>query len=61
VLGGAWEAQCNQWRETVGHLAEEFRSGFAAVSPGPKACEFCEFKPLCRIQEARSNEGGEDA
>jgi ATP-dependent helicase/nuclease subunit B len=61
VLGSAWEAQCNDWRETVGRLAEEFRSGFAAVSPGPKACEFCEFKPLCRIQEARSNEGGDDA
>ncbi len=61
VLGGAWEAQCNDWTETVSHLAEEFRSGFAAVSPGPKACEFCDFKPLCRIQEARSNEGGDDA
>jgi ATP-dependent helicase/nuclease subunit B len=61
VLGSAWAAQCNDWKETVGRLADEFRSGFAAVSPGPKACEFCEFKPLCRIQEARSNEGGDDA
>jgi ATP-dependent helicase/nuclease subunit B len=61
VLGSAWEAQCSDWRETVVHLAEEFRGGFAAVSPSPTACEFCEFKPLCRIREARSNEGGDEA
>ncbi len=60
VLGKDWDAQCDTWLGTVEQLAEEFRSGFATVSPGLKACEFCEFKPLCRIKEARSNEEGDD-
>jgi ATP-dependent helicase/nuclease subunit B len=60
VLGGGWEAQLRQWQQTVAHLANEFRNGNATVDPGPKACDFCDFKPLCRIQETRGNQEGED-
>ncbi len=59
VLGGAWNTQCKEWQQTVGRLAEEFRSGLAVVDPGPKACEYCEFKPLCRIQQARAGEAAD--
>jgi ATP-dependent helicase/nuclease subunit B len=61
VLGSAWAGQRDQWRETVGRLAEEFRSGHAVVDPGPKACEFCDFKPLCRINETRDSDAGDES
>ena len=61
VLGRRWEAQRNEWRQTVGRLAEEFRTGQAVVNPSKGACEFCDFKPLCRIQESRESDSEDES
>ena len=52
-LGAAWGSQQHRWNETVKRLARDFRQGVATVDPTPKACTFCDIKPLCRIQEIR--------
>jgi probable DNA repair protein len=41
------------WREWLGRLADEIRSGHAAVAPKkpPQTCRFCDLRPLCRIDE----------
>jgi hypothetical protein len=34
-------------------LAEAFANGRADRVPLPKACDYCEIKPVCRIEEDR--------
>lgn len=60
ALGIGWGRQQREWGETVHRLARNFRQGEAAVDPKTKACDFCEIKPLCRIQEIRATEAGAD-
>jgi probable DNA repair protein len=51
----SWDGQLAAWREELGRLAREFAAGNAMVDPKPRACEYCDQKPLCRIHE---REGG---
>jgi ATP-dependent helicase/nuclease subunit B len=57
----AWEKQLREWAATVTRLAEAFESGRAPVSPSKGACQYCKVKPICRIEENRSDaaEGSE--
>ena len=48
-----WPQQFNDWRQVLQNLAEEFRSGYAAVEPKKPGdtCKYCELTALCRIHE----------
>ncbi len=60
ALGMGWARQQREWNDTVRRLAQGFRQGEAAVDPKTRACDFCETKPLCRIQEIRAEGAGDD-
>ena len=47
----SWEGMFAGWREVLENLANEFRRGVASVSPKPRACDWCDQQPLCRIHE----------
>jgi probable DNA repair protein len=60
-----WEALFAQWRRVLEALGESFRLGDAHVDPkdGPRTCEYCDLKSLCRIHERTANtlvESGEN-
>jgi probable DNA repair protein len=46
-----WEAQVREWQQVLERLADEYRSGMAAVDPLAEACETCDLHALCRIYE----------
>ncbi len=49
-----WPQVLDDWQQTIDQLAEDFRSGRAAVDPKkPSTCEtsYCELSGLCRIDE----------
>jgi hypothetical protein len=50
---GSWEALLDTWRRSLEALAEELKSGLAAVTPisWQASCRSCDLQPLCRIQE----------
>ncbi len=50
-LGMAWDERMEESRHEVERLAEQFKSGYAAVDPLPGACDYCAQKPFCRIHE----------
>ena len=54
---GIWMAQLRSWQTTIQNLAEEFEQGRAARTPLPNACDYCEIKPVCRIEEDRRRRG----
>jgi len=60
-----WQARRAHWREVLDAAGEAFAAGEAAVLPGPKACEWCELRALCRVDagEPGSDEelGGDGA
>lgn len=56
-----WQQQKMLWRQQLMLLANEFKQGYAAVTPkeGEKTCEYCHLPSLCRIrlhQNVRSQE-----
>ncbi len=52
-----FEAQIEEWRRVLEHLAEEFRAGRAEVDPKPGACDNCGLRALCRIRELENDRG----
>ena len=54
-----WEAQLEAWREDLARLARAHAAGEAQVDPKPRACEFCDQAPLCRIHAQRGWEQAE--
>ncbi len=44
-----WQDLVDFWRDRTGLLAREIKSGHAVVDPQPGACDYCEFRGLCRI------------
>lgn len=56
VLKGGWDSFLRQADEEVGRIANEFVQGYAAVHPVHNACEYCQIKPLCRVNECRQDE-----
>ncbi len=51
-----WQQQKTLWRQQLTLLAEEFKHGYAAVTPkeGEKTCEYCHLPSLCRIRLHKS-------
>ncbi len=56
----SWEAQLAAWRDELERLARDFAAGTAAVDPKPRACDYCDQQPLCRIHEREGGPGEED-
>jgi ATP-dependent helicase/nuclease subunit B len=48
-----WPAQLTAWRDTLNHLADDFRRGDARVDPKefPQTCTYCGLMSLCRVHE----------
>lgn len=46
-----WNDWREHWREALDSVAGEVREGLAAVTPMKTACQHCELKSLCRIDE----------
>ncbi|WP_290581317.1 PD-(D/E)XK nuclease family protein [Ketobacter sp.] len=59
---GDWAALVEHWRAVLEKLAQEFMAGAAAVDPKKAGvtCRYCEFKPLCRIQDQPVQHGSDD-
>lgn len=46
-----WDEWREHWQSSLQLLAGEIREGVATITPSPKACQFCELKPLCRYRQ----------
>lgn len=48
-----WSKQLDAWRTVLNKLSDDFYLGEASVNPKEqeKTCEWCELKPLCRIND----------
>ena len=44
-----WVAWRNHWQGALDIVAKEVRDGLAIVKPMKNACDYCDLKPLCRI------------
>lgn len=51
-----WAITRQLWRERIGALAVEIKSGQALVNPQKNACRYCELAGLCRIDPQRLEE-----
>ena len=49
-----WDELFNRWRDVLENLADEFSRGVASVTPQPRACDWCEQQPFCRIHEVNA-------
>lgn len=48
----SWEDLLAQWQQVLSALAEEVKSGYAAVAPkDERSCDYCALPGLCRIAE----------
>jgi ATP-dependent helicase/nuclease subunit B len=54
-----WEAQLAAWRSELERMARAHAAGEAQVDPKPRACDFCDQAPLCRIHTKRGWEQAE--
>ncbi|PCJ20858.1 MAG: hypothetical protein COA96_15675 [SAR86 cluster bacterium] len=62
---GDWLQLQTRWNDIIHSLVEEFENGLLAVAPtrGATTCQYCDFKPLCRVSEfdqLRLDHTGED-
>ena len=55
-----WTDLFDYWRAVLENLAREFRDGVATVTPKPRACDWCEQQPLCRIHEVNQGDHSND-
>jgi probable DNA repair protein len=53
----SWGEQVEAWRIELERLARGFAAGEAAVDPKPRACDYCDQKPFCRIHEREAGLG----
>ena len=44
-----WSELTSHWKTTLTQLSNDFFAGHAQVNPLIPACEYCELKPLCRV------------
>lgn len=52
-----WATLQAQWQKSLTALAEEFLQGYAAIAPSRNtSCNYCSFKPVCRIDEVVQGE-----
>ena len=55
-----WEDWRAHWREALDAIALEVRQGLASVTPMHNACTHCELKSLCRVDENRLLQAGDE-
>ncbi|MBS0336531.1 MAG: PD-(D/E)XK nuclease family protein [Proteobacteria bacterium] len=55
-----WDAQLAAWRDELDRLARDFAAGKACVDPKPRACDYCDQQPFCRIHEREGGLGEDD-
>ena len=57
----SWPQVLSDWQATMESLAKDFRNGEASVDPKnyPVTCQYCELKPLCRVNEFTVLDGDE--
>ena len=50
-----WKEKCQSWKQILGALANDFKTGFAEVDPKnfPSTCRHCGLQTLCRVSELR--------
>ncbi|MEM7083494.1 MAG: PD-(D/E)XK nuclease family protein [Pseudomonadota bacterium] len=51
--GLTWDSQLASWNDELAALAGQFSEGHAGVDPYRQACQYCDLKTLCRINERR--------
>ena len=56
----SWGEQVEAWKAELDRLARGFAAGDATVDPKPRACDYCDQKPFCRIHERQSGLGEDD-
>jgi probable DNA repair protein len=58
----SWSELTSLWQQRVDRTADEFIAGIARVDPvnGLKTCLYCQFQPLCRINELAAEQSIDD-
>lgn len=51
----SWQEAREYWQDKIYKASEDFQKGKATVSPEKKACDNCDYKLLCRIDEFSYN------
>lgn len=53
----SWPQQLEHWQSILLKLSDDFYNGVATVDPKnpPETCQYCQLKPLCRINEEPLN------
>jgi len=50
-----WKNQISQWKIELISASEKFKNGKAEVLPTTKACDFCDYDLLCRVDKSGYN------
>ena len=48
-----WDNLVAKWASALEELAKAFLAGVASIDPAPGACQHCDLKPVCRIEQIR--------
>jgi hypothetical protein len=51
-----WDNLVAKWASALEELAKAFLAGMASIDPSPGACQHCDLKPVCRIEQIRRTE-----
>ncbi len=46
-----WDAQIKTWHTQLQQASNDFQAGKAEVLPNKKACDYCDYELLCRVQK----------
>lgn len=55
-----WDEQKRDWEQRLVALIDELEAGEASVLPSAKACRYCDFAAICRVQLAEDDEAAID-
>ena len=59
-VGLGWAQLREQWRGELDRLATDFIRGSAAATPSAKACRYCDYSAICRVQVRDAGDDGEN-
>jgi hypothetical protein len=57
----SWAEQREVWRVDLERLAQDVARGEASVDPMPGACQWCDFKAVCRVDLQALKEVADDS
>ncbi len=46
-----WDETINTWQQTLNLTSQNLQAGIATVLPDKKACQYCEYDSLCRVEK----------